>query len=724
VAYYTRAAGVLHQTREMGSFRGIYTECEAIIDTLRDELTAVVEDADSSQRHLLETLPLLLQLSTRPLDLCCLLLDRARRQWHTERVLQDKEHPLIADFVIVEPEEGEPAKGEEPEEESQQQERQVGGRGEPSPSDEGAGGDGKGAASAVTAEATEKNALADSRAALFDRRPAQAHIAKPVDAAAPAAAKKREVQGPADIAARAGRKKSAHPALLPEHPLLSFVAHGNRVVLYNLAEWVIAYQDTFLAGDGGKGAGEEDAGSTSPAAAMATQRRAAAWTPDARKQLLAVLDVLMDEYLGGVASRLYAELEAGSAPTYVLVAAVDQAFAGVLTMDALVPAAGLRSRAGELAVSFTRRLCHHRARGLQAAFALRLTETCERLVASSAAAVAAHLDGLVACVQDGAADVLEELRCIATARFADAHAYFRHEFAARTVRAGVVRALISSVIAQAAACATTPGSSLPAAMAVAGGGEDAATPVLPRPSRPNPLFLLVLSRLCVRLGADLITGLMTNASRLFPPRRDPGSPVRASVLTDADELACAEHMRSSQLTARAALAASARMVGSRAAIALRLGLAEQDWLAWPAPPAAVRPVVVTAVDGICAYGALVAALYPPAGPPKAPLDADGGGRGGQHSMLANIHKLFSDKIEVLAPVDFTHESIMAAVVRIVVKALAELVRTCTFGAGGLQQVEVSTDPPSLFSARPPAYFPHFSLYTHIDSATVVPAQRR
>ncbi len=35
-----------------------------------------------------------------------------------------------------------------------------------------------------------------------------------------------------------------------QHPLLGFASYGNQYVLLNLAEWIFAYQETFLADQG------------------------------------------------------------------------------------------------------------------------------------------------------------------------------------------------------------------------------------------------------------------------------------------------------------------------------------------------------------------------------------------------------------------------------------------------------------------------------------------
>eukprot|EP00051_Salpingoeca_urceolata_P029116 m.488953 g.488953 ORF g.488953 m.488953 type:complete len:521 (+) comp26269_c0_seq1:96-1658(+) len=91
VRYYAKASRVLHHYRNLDSFRGIYDECETIVEQLRQMLVARVARPDVSQRELVSSIELLAKISQNPMELCDMLLDRAQEQWRTDRAAQEAE---------------------------------------------------------------------------------------------------------------------------------------------------------------------------------------------------------------------------------------------------------------------------------------------------------------------------------------------------------------------------------------------------------------------------------------------------------------------------------------------------------------------------------------------------------------------------------------------------------------------------------------------------------
>lgn len=61
-----------------------------------------------------------------------------------------------------------------------------------------------------------------------------------------------------------------------------------------------------------------------------------------------------------------------------------------------------------------------------------------------------------------------------------------------------------------------------------------------------------------------------------------------------------------------------------------------------------------------------------------------------NSLISNIQKLFSEKIEIFSSVEFSKVSIMTGIVKISLKTLLECVRLRTFSRYGLQQIQVDT----------------------------------
>ena len=63
----------------------------------------------------------------------------------------------------------------------------------------------------------------------------------------------------------------------------------------------------------------------------------------------------------------------------------------------------------------------------------------------------------------------------------------------------------------------------------------------------------------------------------------------------------------------------------------------------------------------------------------------------QHSsLLSNIHKLFSERIEIFTSVEFKKGSILTGIIKIVLKTFVECIRLRTFSKFGLQQIQVDT----------------------------------
>lgn len=61
-----------------------------------------------------------------------------------------------------------------------------------------------------------------------------------------------------------------------------------------------------------------------------------------------------------------------------------------------------------------------------------------------------------------------------------------------------------------------------------------------------------------------------------------------------------------------------------------------------------------------------------------------------NSLMSNIQKLFSEKIEIFSPVEFSKVSVLTGIIKISLKTFMECVRLRTFGKYGLQQIQVDT----------------------------------
>ncbi|KAJ8975798.1 hypothetical protein NQ317_005180 [Molorchus minor] len=60
------------------------------------------------------------------------------------------------------------------------------------------------------------------------------------------------------------------------------------------------------------------------------------------------------------------------------------------------------------------------------------------------------------------------------------------------------------------------------------------------------------------------------------------------------------------------------------------------------------------------------------------------------SLVSNMHKLFSERIEIFSTVEFSKVSILTGIIKISLKTFMECVRLKTFSKYGLQQIQVDT----------------------------------
>ncbi|KAK7076242.1 Vacuolar protein sorting-associated protein 51, partial [Halocaridina rubra] len=142
---------------------------------------------------------------------------------------------------------------------------------------------------------------------------------------------------------------------------------------------------------------------------------------------------------------------------------------------------------------------------------------------------------------------------------------------------------------------------------------------------------------------------------------------------------------------------------------LRRSVELKDWLGC-GEPRSVRRVMRTVLDEISTMETQVGALYEEGNRRDRSSDssrrtfhslsASRGGPGSRstwasyapsqldNSLVANLNKLWSERIEIFAPVEFTRVSILTGIVKISLKTLLESVRLRTFSRFGLQQVQV------------------------------------
>lgn len=252
--------------------------------------------------------------------------------------------------------------------------------------------------------------------------------------------------------------------------------------------------------------------------------------------------------------------------------------------------------------------------------------------------------------------------------------YFKGEFCSQGVREGLIVSFIKFI------CQTSR------QFCESAGDRSSSTP---------PTLLLLLSRLCLDYDTSTISYILTLTDEQFLTQLH--SPV-TTVTT-----LCAEAREAAQKLLNHYVKVQGLIISQM----LRKSVETRDWVN-TIEPRNVRAVMKRVVEDTTAIDVQVGLLYEegvrkahssdsskrtfsvysssrqqlryaPSYTPSAPMDT---------YLLSNIHKLFSERIDIFSPVEFNKVSVLTGIVKISLKSLVECVRVRSFGRFGLQQVQV------------------------------------
>ncbi|XP_069947607.1 vacuolar protein sorting-associated protein 51 homolog [Cherax quadricarinatus] len=213
----------------------------------------------------------------------------------------------------------------------------------------------------------------------------------------------------------------------------------------------------------------------------------------------------------------------------------------------------------------------------------------------------------------------------------------------------------------------------------------------------DPVLLLLLSRMCLDLHTSTVHYLLSHCDEQLQLEDKTGL-THLHTITDGMREAGQKLLNHYVHTQGASISQM-----------LRRSVELKDWLGC-GEPRSVRRVMRTVLDEISTMDTQVGALYEEGNRRDRSSDssrrtfhsvnASRGGGGGRsawssytpsqldNSLVANLNKLWSERIEIFAPVEFTRVSILTGIVKISLKTLLESVRLRTFSRFGLQQVQV------------------------------------
>ncbi|KFM62793.1 Protein fat-free-like protein, partial [Stegodyphus mimosarum] len=205
-------------------------------------------------------------------------------------------------------------------------------------------------------------------------------------------------------------------------------------------------------------------------------------------------------------------------------------------------------------------------------------------------------------------------------------------------------------------------------------------------------LILLLSRFCFNLEQSSICYLVSLVDEKFEVEAGDG-------LTPVSEI-CLETKRSAQNL----LDHFVKVQGLNISQMLRKSVETRDWLN-AIEPRNVRAVMKRVVEDVTSVDTEVGQLYEEGTRRERSSDSSrrtypSTGRSHRskynayapstidNSLMSNIQKLFSEKIEIFSTVEFSKVSVMTGIIKISLKTFLECVRLRTFSKFGLQQVQV------------------------------------
>ncbi|XP_017889830.1 vacuolar protein sorting-associated protein 51 homolog [Ceratina calcarata] len=216
-----------------------------------------------------------------------------------------------------------------------------------------------------------------------------------------------------------------------------------------------------------------------------------------------------------------------------------------------------------------------------------------------------------------------------------------------------------------------------------------------------PTLLLLLSKMCIEFKDTNVKYLLNTMDDLFNIDQYTSS---ENVITTELEI-CDKFQEAAQNL----LNHYVRIQGLAVSQMLRKSVETRDWL-HTIEPRTVRAVMKRVVEDVTLIDTQVAALYDDS---DGQVDRSSDSSRKTHSvsvsrhhyrsswssytpshmdssLVTNIHKLFSERIEIFSSVQFNKASILTGIIKISLKTFLECVRLRTFSKYGLQQIQVDT----------------------------------
>lgn len=412
----------------------------------------------------------------------------------------------------------------------------------------------------------------------------------------------------------------------------------------------------------------------------------------ANEKLTSFITNNMAEYFKFVRKRL--EHETQTEDNTILVRALDKFYRKVQSVHQLMPDSGMdRTAANIVAFSANNRVAQY-STFLKDQLSGIITDTRQALVTSRSpeadnSSIADILRQTSECIQEQVKSVLLNLKAFINPDVAfSMKPYFRGPFCIDDIREGLIVMFLKHLVER---C------------------NDFSQDSNKDNSVPAPL-LLIMCRLCFDFANNIVSHLLKVTEGWFPVEDE----IRQGCLVTKSEELQIDFKEASQELLN-------RYVGSQGlAISqmMRKSVETRDWLN-TIEPRTVRAVMKRVVEDITFMDSQVGLLFEEgirkanssdssrlthnysvsrAAPQRGQFNY-GNNLNVDTSLMSNIQKLFTERIEVFTSVDFSKVSVLTGIVKIALKTLLECIRLRTFSRFGLQQIQVDTHYLSLFLWR-------------------------
>uniref|UniRef100_A0A8C8HZH5 Vacuolar protein sorting-associated protein 51 homolog n=1 Tax=Oncorhynchus tshawytscha TaxID=74940 RepID=A0A8C8HZH5_ONCTS len=397
-------------------------------------------------------------------------------------------------------------------------------------------------------------------------------------------------------------------------------------------------------------------------------------------KLHAFVDAMATCYFSLVERRIQEEKSVGD--NSLLVRALDRFHRRLQAVAKLLPGSAVPSQGTEIVVRAARERIKQYLAALQSFYLDSLRDVRQALAAprlatgkDAPASLPELLSSLSASILNQIKSVLASVHLFTAKDITFSNKpYFKGEFCSQGVRESLVVNFIKFV------CQSSR------QFCESAGDRGGSTP---------PALLLLLSRLCLDYETSTITYILTLTDEQFLVQHR--SPVTAVAAL------CGEAREAAQKLLKHYVKVQGLIISQM----LRKSVETRDWVN-TIEPRNVRAVMKRVVEDTTSIDVQVSLLYEegtrkahssdsskrtfsvysgsrqqtryaPSYTPSAAMDTN---------FLSNIHKLFSERIDIFSPVEFNKVSVVTGIIKISLKTFLECVRLRTFGRYGLQQIQV------------------------------------